>query len=223
MAAKVNPSSNWPMRRTRVLLSGRALSTPGYRASVRRRCVSAGDSRPRAASIAASHGGPLLNRTGNLEGFFLESESPQPSDESDRDTLNRCVVFQHAASGRARTDRTPRDANGRRWPAGPAPTLRSTEASTVATRARADDQMRERVDVIERGCPIGAAGLDSRAGGLFASLRPIGRPRPFGRRAASLVPWPASALTSNDSCLDDVLARDSSMVVPFAHEYLALT
>ena len=47
---------------------------------------------------------------------------------------------------------------GQRWPTGPAPTLPSTEAVTVATTARADAQMCERIDSNERGHPIGAAG-----------------------------------------------------------------
>jgi hypothetical protein len=101
------------------------------------------------------------------------------------------------------------------------PTFPSTEANTVATRAKADDQMRESVHFIKRGCRIGAAWPDSRVRSLFASPRPNGRARPFGRRAASLVQLPACALTSNDSCLDDVLARQ--LLSGYAHRALPRT
>jgi hypothetical protein len=49
-------------------------------------------------------------------------DSLRPSAESDRDTLNRCVVFQGTARDGASIDGALRDANGRRWPVGPAPT-----------------------------------------------------------------------------------------------------
>ena len=123
-------------------------------------------------------------------------DSPRPSAESDRDKSNRCVVFQGAASDAASIDEALRDANGRRWPVGPAPTLPSTEAMTGATTAKTDDQRRESFDSSERGRPIDAAGQGSQAGGLDASTRLTGRRRPLGRRQASRVEWPVAAPTS---------------------------
>jgi hypothetical protein len=74
--------------------------------------------------------------------------------------------------------------------------LLATEANTVATTARADDQMRESADSNERGRPIDGAGQDSRAGGLSASTMLTGAQQPSGRRHASPVGWPAAAPTS---------------------------
>jgi hypothetical protein len=125
-----------------------------------------------------------------------EGDSPRPSAESDLDKVNRCATFQDAPSDGASIDRNLRDANGRPWPAGPAPMLLATEANTVATTARADDQMRESADSNERGRPIDGAGQDSRAGGLSASTMLTGAQQPSGRRHASPVGWPAAAPTS---------------------------
>jgi hypothetical protein len=123
-------------------------------------------------------------------------DSPRPRAESELDTVNRCVVFPGAASEGASIDRNLRDANDRSWPAEPAPTLLATEATTVVTTARADDQMPESADSNARGRPVDGAGQDARAGGLSASSTLTGAPRPFGRRHASRVGWPAAAPTS---------------------------
>ena len=124
------------------------------------------------------------------------SDSPRPSAESARDRLNRYGVFQGAASDGATIDGTSRDANGRRWPAGPAPTPPSTEAMTVVTRAKTDDQRRKGADSSERGRLIGAVTQDSQAGDLDASTTLTGRRRPLGRRRASHVESPAAAPAS---------------------------
>jgi len=55
--------------------------------------------------------------------------------------VNRYVVFQDAASDGASIGGILRDANDRRWPAGPAPALHATEATTIAKAAKADGQM----------------------------------------------------------------------------------
>src|SRR5258705_11711466 len=97
------------------------------------------------------------------------------------DILNRCVVCQDVASGGA-IDGTPRDANGRPWPVGPAPARLSTEATPVATLARADGQMGESGDQNERELAAGGGGQGSRAAGLAASTCRTGSQRPSGRR-----------------------------------------
>jgi hypothetical protein len=135
-------------------------------------------------------------------------DSPRPSAESDRDKLNRCVVFQDCASDGASIDGTLRDANGRQWPVGLVPALPSTEAMTVATTAKTVDQRRERAGSSERGRPIGAAEQDTQVEGLDASTRLTGRRRPLGRRQASRVEWPITAPTSTCSCLDEIMASD---------------
>src|SRR2546425_7025778 len=86
--------------------------------------------------------------------------------------------------------------NGRPWPAGLATALPSTEATTVATTPRADDQMGESVDPNERGRRVGGAGQDSRAGGLDVWTTLTGAQRPPRRRHSSRVEWPAAAPTS---------------------------
>jgi hypothetical protein len=101
--------------------------------------------------------------------------------------MNRDMVSQDVVSAGASIDGTLRDANDRRWPAGPAPALPSTAATTVATTARADGQRGESADSNERVRPTDGAGQDSRAGGLDASTRPTGPQRPSGRRLASPV------------------------------------
>ena len=62
--------------------------------------------------------------------------SPRPSAESDLDMVNRYMVFQDAASDGASMDGIPRDANDRRWLAGPAPALPSTGATTIAKQPK---------------------------------------------------------------------------------------
>ena len=118
----------------------------------------------------------------------------------------------------ASIDGTLRDANGRRSPVGPAPTLASTEATTVATTATTDDQRRESADSSERGRPIGAAGQESQARGLDASTKPTGRRRPLGILHAPRVERLVAALRSNDSCLDDIgegqVARTATATMP---------
>jgi hypothetical protein len=143
-----------------------------------------------------------------VQSIFSPSDSPRPSAESDRDKSNRCVVCQGSASDGASIDRALRDANGRRWPVGPAPTLLSTESMTVATTATTDDQRRESADSSERRPTIGAAGQDTQAGGLDASTRLTGRRRPLGGRQASRVEWPVTAPTSTCFCLDEIMASD---------------
>src|SRR5712691_1019247 len=122
--------------------------------------------------------------------------SPRPSAESDFDLVNRCVVFQDAATAGASNDVILRDANDRPWLAGPAPALPSTGATTIARTAKADGQMGESADSNERGRSTGDAGQDSRAGGLDASTRLIGPQRPSGRRLASPVECRAATPTS---------------------------
>src|SRR2546425_10359245 len=55
--------------------------------------------------------------------------SPQPSAESDFDFVNRYMVFQDAASDGASIDVILRDANDRRWLAGPPPARPSPGAT----------------------------------------------------------------------------------------------
>jgi hypothetical protein len=100
---------------------------------------------------------------------------------------NRYMVFQDAASDGASIDGIPRDANDRRWLAGPAPALPSTGTTTIAKTSKAHGQMGERADSNERVRSTGGAGQNSRAGGLFASTRLIGPQRPCRRRLASPV------------------------------------
>jgi hypothetical protein len=123
-------------------------------------------------------------------------DSLRPSAESDLDMVNRCAVCQDAASDGASIDGTLRDANGRRWPAGPARTLVSTDATTVAKSARADGQLGEGADPNERVRLIDCAAQESRAGGLFGSTMLTGAQRPAGRRHSPPVGWPATAPTS---------------------------
>jgi len=122
--------------------------------------------------------------------------SPRPSAESDLDMVNRYVVFQDAASDGASIGGILRDANDRRWPAGPAPALHATEATTIAKAAKADGQMGKSADSNERGRSTGGAGQDSRAGGPCASTRLLGPQRPSGRRLASPVECRAATPTS---------------------------
>jgi hypothetical protein len=110
--------------------------------------------------------------------------------------MNRCVVFQDAASDGASIDGILRDSNDRRRPAGPAPALPATGATTIAKAAKADGQMGESADSNERGRSTGGAGQDSRAGGPYASTRRIGPQRPSGRRLASPVECRAATPTS---------------------------
>ncbi len=111
--------------------------------------------------------------------------------------MNRCVAFPAAAaSDRSSIHGTLRDANGRLWPAGPAPALPSTEATTVASTARADGHTGGSVDPNERGRPAGGAAQDSRRGGLDAWTGPTGAPRPSGRRHASPLAWSAAGRSS---------------------------
>ena len=123
-------------------------------------------------------------------------DSPRPNAESDRDTLNRCVAFPDAARNRASIAGVPRDANDRRWPAGPAPGLPATGATTIAIAAKADGQMGESADSTERGRSPGGAGQDSRAGGPHVLTTLIGRSRSSGRRLASPVEWRSATPTS---------------------------
>src|SRR5438128_11047446 len=62
--------------------------------------------------------------------------SPRPYAESDLDTMNRYMVFQDAASDGASIDTILRDANDRRWLAGPAPALPSGWMGFRLTRPR---------------------------------------------------------------------------------------
>src|SRR6476660_945161 len=83
----------------------------------------------------------LTTHRGSVE--HPRGDSPRPNAESDRDTLNRCVVFQGAASDGASTDGGPRDPNDRQWPAGPAPAPPATGATTIAVAATADGPIGE--------------------------------------------------------------------------------
>ena len=94
--------------------------------------------------------------------------SPRPYAESDLDTMNRSAVFPDASPGGASNDVLLRDTNHRRWPAGPAPALPSTRATTIATTAKADGQSGESADANVRGHRVGGVGQESRAGGLYA-------------------------------------------------------
>src|SRR5262245_52555501 len=87
-------------------------------------------------------------------------------------------------------------ANGRPWPAAPAPGRLSTEATTVANTTRTDGQLGESVDPNERGRPTGGAGQESRGAGLSAQTRLTGLQRPSERRHASPVEWPPVERTS---------------------------
>ena len=69
--------------------------------------------------------------------------------------MNRCVVFQDAASDRASIDVRLRDANDRRWLAGSAPALPATGATTTATT---DGQPVGSAYWNERGRRVGGAG-----------------------------------------------------------------
>jgi hypothetical protein len=124
------------------------------------------------------------------------ADSQRPTAESGLDVVNRCVVCQDAARDGASIDGTLRDANGRPWPAGPALTLVSTEATTAAKSARADGQVGESANPNARVRLIDGAAPESRAGGLFGSTRLTGAQRPAGRRHAPPVGWPATAPTS---------------------------
>jgi hypothetical protein len=156
-----------------------ATRTPQRRGGWRRRS---------ARSVTAPSDGPADNATPSVRrrrcrastahhgsAEHPRGDSPRPSAESDRDTLNRCGVSLGVAPDGASIDRAPRDANDRRWPVGRAATLPSTEAMTVATPATADDQRGESADSSERGRPIGAAEPDTQAEGLDASTRRTGR------------------------------------------------
>src|SRR5215510_11197647 len=87
-------------------------------------------------------------------------------------------------------------ANGRPWPAAPAPGRPSTEATTVANTARTDGQLGESVDPTERGRPAGGAGQESRGAGLSARTRLTGLQRRSEWRHASPVEWPPDERTS---------------------------
>jgi hypothetical protein len=75
----------------------------------------------------------------------------------------------------------------------------STEATHVASTARADGQTGGSVDANERVRPTGGAAQDTRGGGLYAWTEPTGVPRPSGRCQASPVEWPATGRTSTTS------------------------
>jgi len=122
--------------------------------------------------------------------------SPRPNAKSDLDTMNRCVVFQDAASDGASIDGILRDANDPRRAAGPAPALPATGATTIAKAAKANGQMGESADSNERGRSTGDAGQDSRAGGPCASTRRIRPQCPSERRLASAVECRAATPTS---------------------------
>src|SRR6266851_709141 len=106
--------------------------------------------------------------------------SQRPYAESDRDRLNRCVVFRDVASGGASIDVRLRDANGRQWLAGSAPALPATGTRTTAKTAKTAGQLGESVYSNERGRRVGGAGQESRAGGFDASPEPIGPQHPSG-------------------------------------------
>src|SRR2546422_4874411 len=105
-----------------------------------------------------------------------------------------------AASDGSSIHETHRDANGRPWPAGQASARPSTEATTVASTARADGQTGGSVHPNEPVRPAGGVGQDSQGGGLDAWTGPPGAPRPSGRRHASPVEWLAAARTSTIFC-----------------------
>ena len=138
--------------------------------------------------------------------------SPRPSAESDRDIVNRYIVFQDAASDGASIDVVLRDANDQRWLAGPAPALPSTGATTIATTAKADGQMGESTDSNERVRSTGGAEQESRAGGLDAS------PRRTDCRARQDVSHcrrvPSGDANVNDFWPDAILARHSKRQSP---------
>ena len=88
--------------------------------------------------------------------------------------MNRYKVFQDASLDGANIDERLRDTNDRRWLAGPAQGLPSTEATTIATTATAAGQLGESADANARGRRAGGAGQESRAGDLYASPGLIG-------------------------------------------------
>jgi hypothetical protein len=101
---------------------------------------------------------------------------PWPSAKSGLEVVNRCMVVPAGpASDGASIHGTLRDANGRPWPAGPAPALPSTEATTVASTARADGQTGGSVDPNERVRAAGGVEQDSLAGRLYEWTRPTER------------------------------------------------
>src|SRR5712691_583164 len=147
----------------------------------------------------------LVARRGSAE--RPRAGSRRPFGGSGLGIVHRCAVCQNAAADGATIDGTHRDANGRPWPAEPARARLSSEATPDARSATTDGQRRESADSTERERPTGGAEQESRAAGLDASPRRLGLPRPFGRRDASRVEWPATARTSNDFCPDAILAR----------------
>jgi hypothetical protein len=60
--------------------------------------------------------------------------------------MHRYVAFQDAPHDGASIDVRLRETNDRRWLAGQAPALPSTEATTIATAATADGQLGESAD-----------------------------------------------------------------------------
>jgi hypothetical protein len=124
--------------------------------------------------------------------------------------VNLYAVFPAAAaSGGSSIHGTLRDATGRPWPAGPTPRRPSTEATPVASTARADGHTGGSVDPNEPARPVGGVGQDSQTRGLDAWRGPTGAPRGSGGSHGSPVVWPAAARTSTISWPDAILANDS--------------
>src|SRR5712671_2158143 len=77
--------------------------------------------------------------------------SQRPYAESNRDGLNRCVVFRNVASGGASFDVRLRDATDRQWLVGSATARPTTGARTSAKIAKTAGQLGESASSNERG------------------------------------------------------------------------
>ena len=107
--------------------------------------------------------GNLAAQVAEIALSFSSAERPRdgflrPSVEPACGILHRCVVFQAAvASDGSSIHGSLHDANERPLPAGPAPGLPATEATTVASTARANGHRGENVGPNERGRGVGGA------------------------------------------------------------------
>jgi hypothetical protein len=125
-------------------------------------------------------------------------DSPRPSAQSTRDTPVQCVVVQDVANGATSADGATRDANGRRWPAGPARARLSTVATPAVASARAGGQIAESADSHAPGRSPDGAGPEFRTASPGAMTPRLESQQRSARRQTSRVAWPATKPTSND-------------------------